>query len=385
MLELYDNTLREGEQSIGISFSKSQKIDILKKQIAAGIKKIEAGFIAVSDYERETLKKIANMDFDARIFSLSRLLKSDIDDVYNIGLRNITVFTSSSDLLMEKKLHTTEEELIEQIKTLVDYCKKKHMYVRFSCEDATNTPKERLIKFYSAAYENGADYASVPDTCGIGSPNSIYDLIKTLKSNVKIPFSIHTHNDFGLALANTIAAYNAGVDEVQATINGFGERAGNCPLSEVVVAMKQLYNEDMGIDMKSVVPLSKTVASYCNYNISPNHPLTGKNVFTCQSGLHVAIMSKDKRCYMPFDPEIIGRHVKISFGKQSGKSNIYLLCDMLGISLDNNQVKKVLERIKELSYEKKGDVSTEEVIDIIKSKKIQLNSNFTMPRHIYLH
>lgn len=102
MLELYDNTLREGEQSIGISFSKSQKIDILKKQIAAGIKKIEAGFIAVSDYERETLKKIANMDFDARIFSLSRLLKSDIDDVYNIGLRNITVFTSSSDLLMEK-------------------------------------------------------------------------------------------------------------------------------------------------------------------------------------------------------------------------------------------------------------------------------------------
>ena len=116
MLELYDNTLREGEQSIGISFSKSQKIDILKKQIAAGIKKIEAGFIAVSDYERETLKKIANMDFDARIFSLSRLLKSDIDDVYNIGLRNITVFTSSSDLLCGGSTGCQSEKSLKKLK-----------------------------------------------------------------------------------------------------------------------------------------------------------------------------------------------------------------------------------------------------------------------------
>lgn len=345
-MQLYDNTLREGEQSIGISFNKEEKLDIVKALIDIGIKNIEVGFIAVSEYEQESIKNILSHDFNANLFSLSRMLQSDIDLAHKCGLKNITVFTSSSDLLMKYKLKKSEDQVNEEIKQTISYCKEKGMYVRFSCEDATQTPVERLIRFYNTAYEYGADYASVPDTCGVATPNSMYRLIKDLKANVRIPVSVHTHNDFGLAVGNSVMGYLAGADELQATVNGFGERAGNCSLIEIIMILKQLYSVDLGIKLDKLVSLSRLVEKYSNQDLPNNYPVTGKYVFSYQSGLHVALLKHDKKCYTPFPPEMIGRKHEIIFGKQAGKSNIELLCDEMRIELSESEMIHVLDQVK---------------------------------------
>lgn len=372
-MQLYDNTLREGEQSIGISFNRDEKLDIVKALVDIGIKNIEVGFIAVSEYEQASIKNILSHDFDANLFSLSRMLQADIDLAYNCGLKNITIFTSSSDLLMKYKLRKSEDQVNEEIKQTISYCKRKGMYVRFSCEDATQTPLERLIRFYTTAYEYGADYASVPDTCGVATPDSMYRLIQALKANVKIPLSVHTHNDFGLAVGNSVMGYLAGADELQATVNGFGERAGNCSLIEIIMILKQLYSIDLGIRLDKVKALSKLVEKYSKQTLPNNYPITGKYVFSYQSGLHVSLLKHDKKCYTPFPPEMIGRKHEIIFGKQAGKSNIELLCNEMGIELGEAEMLDVLNQVK-IKALNNAIVPKSEVENLIKKKLTTQNN-----------
>lgn len=373
-LQIYDNTLRDGEQQIGVSFSKKDKILIAKKISEIGVKNIEAGFIAVSENERKIIKDLNQMDIGANIFCLARLRREDIDLAIKCGVKNITIFTCASDILLKYKLHKTAAEVLEKIKYLISYCKEHSMYVRFSCEDATRTDIERLVLFYNTAYEYGADYVSVPDTCGVGTPETIGNLIKSLKHELKLPISIHCHNDLGLALSNTIAAVKEGVDEVQLTINGLGERAGNTAFEEFVMAMKVGYDVTLPIKYDQIMKLSKLVEKLSGERIGNNKPIVGKNAFCHESGLHVAALLKNQKTYEAFSPSIIGRKHTIAFGKHSGKANIEFLLRKHSVELSDQEKESLVTTIKKKA-EEEGKSSRElyfYVNHLILSKKQKL-------------
>lgn len=365
-LQIYDNTLRDGEQAIGVAYSSTEKKEIIKKLTRIGIKNIEAGFIAVSYDEQLAIRDIVTKFPDVNIFCLARMCKQDIDLAYNNGVRNITIFTCASDELLKYKLKKDESQLLEDIKTCISYCKSKNMFVRFSCEDATRSSVERLKKLYKCAQDYGADFASVPDTSGVATPERIYKLITKLKKEVNIPFSIHCHNDLGLATSNSIAAVLAGVEEVQTTINGIGERAGNTSFEEFVSIMQLIYGINLGVNLKGIVGLSEYVSKISNIPIPVNKPIIGKHVFSHESGLHVKIVNQgNTHCYEPFDPREINRTHNISFGKHSGIANINFLCDKYDIKIDDESKRKVLFEIKNNHIYQKG-ISDIDVLSIIK-------------------
>ncbi len=363
-ITIYDNTLRDGEQQVGISFTTDQKIQIAKQLDRLGVPRIEAGFIAVSDEERESIKSVNECGLKADIFCLARLLKSDIDLALDAGLKHITIFTCASDLLINYKLKTTEDNIMENIKKLISYCKENDMFVRFSCEDATRAPMDRLCRFYNIAYSCGADFASVPDTCGISSPQTITTLIQILKNNVEIPLSIHCHNDLGLATANTLSAMQAGVNEVQLTVNGIGERVGNASFEEVVIDSKLFFDYDFNLDIHKLRDLCCLVSKLSGVKIPNNKPIFGKHAFCHESGLHVQALRNNPHTYEPFPPEMIGLEHSISFGKHSGKSNLDFLLERIGRTLSEVDKEHVLKEIKFRAIEERI-LSEKSVISII--------------------
>ncbi len=363
---LYDNTMRDGEQTVGVSFSMKDKVTIATRLVKAGITHFEAGFAVVSDEERRTIRSIVEKNITQYVFSLARLTKEDVDEAIEAGVKHVTLFIPSSDPMIQARLNCSEQEIENRISQVVDYAKKLELFVKFSCEDATRTPLERLVKFYTIAREFGADYISLPDTTGIGTPEHITGLVKTLKQEVKLPISFHGHNDLGLAVANSIAAVKAGADEIQITVNGLGERAGNTPMDEFVLATKVGYGIDLDIDLIEMVELSRLLTEITGIELASNKPIVGKNSFCHESGIHVqALLKEDLGTYEPFPPEWIGRKHEVAFGKHSGRSNIRFLCRQVGLSLNPEEENEVFERIKSLSQTRGYGIERGEVLEII--------------------
>lgn len=366
-IQIYDNSLRDGEQSVSVAYTTEEKKQIAKKLCEVGIKKFEAGFIAVSEYERKTIEEILTLNLPAQVFCLARLTKKDVDLAIEIGVQNITLFTCSSDALIKYKIKKEIDEIKSDIYNVVTYAKQKGMYVRFSCEGATETPIERLIEFYNIACECGADYISVPDTSGVAIPSVFKKTIYTLKENIPIPMSVHCHNDLGLATANSLAAIDAGADEIQTTVNGMGERAGNASLEEIL-AILYIYYDVKNFNLKEMCKLSELVEKMSGVGIPDHKPIVGKNAFCHESGLHVnALLAAKTGVYEPFPPEILGKTHSVAFGKHSGKGNIEYLANKMNISLCQEAVSEILSEVKKLSN-KKVKVTSENVEELIKSK-----------------
>lgn len=365
-LQLYDNTLRDGEQTIGVAYSKEDKLRIAKQLVKTGIRNIEVGFIVVSNDEKDSIKSIIEADLEANIFCLSRLDKQDVKEALKLGVKNITLFVPASDNLLRTKYKKSILEIKNNIINCIEYAKKNNMFVRFSCEDATQTPFERLVEFYLLAEQAGADYFSIPDTCGVGIPSSIGNLVKELKKNLKVPLSIHCHNDMNLATANSLAAFESGIDEIQVTVNGLGERVGNTSLDEVVMIMKKYFQLDLGINLLEMVKLAEMVSKISNINIPYNKPIIGKNAFRHESGLHVqAVLHGSKGVYEPFPPEWLGKKHQVAFGKHMGKSNIQYLCEKENIPLSSSHEKWLVNKIKNIAMIKRREISSDEVMKYV--------------------
>ncbi len=363
---LYDDTLREGEQTVGVAFSVEDKVRIATQLDKAGITGFEAGFAAVSEEERRAIRAVVEKFPDARAFSLSRLMEEDIKATLEAGARYIAIFVPSSDSMIQAKLSCSARELERRIPKLVEYSKKQGLFVRFSCEDSTRTPLERLFKFHTLAREAGADCTSIADTAGVGLPERIAGLVRALKEEIGLPISVHCHNDLGLAVANSLAACRAGADEVQVTVSGLGERAGNTPMDEFVVAMKAGYGIDIGIDLIEMAHLSSLVSAITGLDVAFNKPVLGRNVFRHESGIHVqALLSEEFETYQAFPPEWVGRRHEVAFGKHSGRSNVRFLCREIGIALDAETEMEIAERIKSLSQERRGEIGRNEVLKMI--------------------
>lgn len=370
---IYDSTLRDGEQMPGVSFSSDQKLAIARKLDEIGVPEIEAGFPAVSKTEQEIVKTIANEGLNAKILVLSRLKKEDIDAAIDSDVDMVLLFIASSPLHLKYKLHLSEEEIKEKVVESLEYAKDHGIAPSFSTEDSTRTPLSFLEELLMLAYESGAKRIGFTDTVGCATPQTIHYLFSHMRRLVPTPFSAHLHNDFGFGLTNALAALSSGATHVCTTINGWGERAGNVPLEQLVMALKVLYNRDLGIDTTKFKELSEMVSNFTGMPVPKTHPFVGDNIFTHESGIHVAAILENPHTYEPILPELVGNKRNLVLGKHSGKHIIKQILDDHNIDANEKLVANITTQIKELG-EKNGDVSIEEIMQIV-GKKAEENND----------
>ncbi len=348
-IAVFDTTLRDGEQTPGVSLPVSYKIQIAKQLDKLGVDVIEAGFPSASKGEFEAVKEIANLGLNAKICGLARMVKGDIDAAIKADVDMVHIFIPTSKIQVEHTIKKSREEIIEISVECVEYVKSHGVECMFSAMDATRTEMDYLKRIYKAVEEAGVNIVNVPDTVGIATPFKFYDMIRELREHLKVPIDVHCHNDFGLATANTYAAVLAGANEVQVTVNGIGERAGNAALEEVVAL---LYAEGFktNIRMEYLVETSRLVERLTGVKLPPNKPIVGENAFSHESGIHAHGVLKDARTFEPgiITPEMVGHKRRIVIGKHAGRHQIKKMLEDAGYIVDEESLTKIVEKVKEL-------------------------------------
>lgn len=330
-----------------------QKVRIARQLSKLGVDVIEAGFPASSEGEFIATKKILEeVGEDTEVIGLARANKYDIDKVISTGLSSIHIFIATSDIHLKYKLKMSRDEVLDKIYDSIRYAKDHGLVVEYSPEDATRTENEFLIRSVKTALEAGADRINIPDTVGTMDPFRFYNLIKEIVSvvNGKI-VSVHCHNDFGLATANSIAGVAAGARQVHVTVNGIGERAGNASLEEVVMALKKLMGFDVNIKTWMLYETSKLVSEITGIPIPYFKAIVGENAFGHEAGIHVHGVVENPLTYEPISPEEVGNFRRIALGKHSGIHGLKKVLEDQGIYLNDDQLKIVLQEVKKLADE----------------------------------
>src|ERR1044072_6407959 len=281
-VRIFDTTLRDGEQTPGVSIKPEQKLKIAIKLSELGVDTIEAGFPVVSDGEKEGVKNIVKENLNTEICVLARTIKSDIDSAIDCGVNYVHTFIATSDIHMQYKLKMSRQQVLEKALWAVEYAKTHGLKVEFSAEDATRSDRKFLIDVFKAVTKAGADRIDIPDTVGYSTPEYIRSLVQEIRSKMDNPISVHCHNDFGLAVANSISAINAGASCAHVTINGLGERAGNASLEEFVMGLQCLYSIKHNIKVNLLYEISKFVSNTMGVIVQPNKAIIEENDFGIQ-------------------------------------------------------------------------------------------------------
>lgn len=356
-VKIFDTTLRDGEQTPGVSFTPEQKVRIANQLDELRVDVIEAGFPIVSKGEKKSVKEIANADLETEICALARSSEKDIDAGLDCGVDSIHCFIATSDIHLEKKLSLTKEEALERAVNAVEKAKDHGITVEFSAEDATRTEFEYLKDIYKAVEDAGADRINIPDTVGVTTPAAIRNLVEEIKKSVKIPISVHCHNDFGLATSNSVAAVEGGAEQIHVTVNGLGERAGNASLEEVVMSLRSLYNIKPRIKTENLVKASSLISRITGIPIPPNKAIVGDNAFAHEAGIHVHGVLESPGTYEALSPEKVGHHRRITLGKHTGRKSVKKQLDEMEIEATDEQIEEITERLKELGD--KGKIITD--------------------------
>lgn len=369
-INIYDTTLRDGEQTPGVFFSIDEKIEIAHKLDELGIPQIEAGFPRVSENEKEAVKRIANEGLDASIICLTRTKKEDINAALDADVDGIITFMGLSDLHLKVKMKKSREEVNQICMNAVDYAKDHGLYVAFSAEDATRTELPKLIDIYKQAEEHHADRIHIADTTGSINPFAMRYLVKNIREAIDIEIALHCHNDFGMAVANSIAGLMEGATSISTTVNGIGERAGNASLEELIMNLKLLYNKDLGFNTEVIHELSQLVSKYSEIPIPDSKAIVGNNVFRHESGIHVDAILQDPLSYEPYLPEMIGTKRQIVLGKHSGKAAVAEKLNTLNIEVDNEKLLEIVNLVKQ-EREKGEDITNDKFDEILLKANIQ--------------
>ncbi|MDP7080344.1 MAG: homocitrate synthase family protein [Candidatus Undinarchaeales archaeon] len=347
-IELYDSTLRDGEQTPGVCFTPDEKEAIARELDAVGVPIIEAGFPVVSPKEAEGVRRIVAAGLDARLVALSRLRDEDIDVAVDCGVDGVLLFIASSDVHLDHKLHMDREQVLEAVASKVAYARDRGLRVQFTPEDASRTDPAFLKEVLATAEWAGAERVGVADTVGILDPAATRRLVRTAMEAVKVPVSVHLHNDLGLATANTLAAFEEGVVAAAVTVNGIGERAGNASLEEVAASLAVHYGYDCGIDLSRLTELSELVSHLTGIPVPGNKAVVGPNTFTHESGIHVAAVLEEPATYEPFPAELVGGRRNLVFGKHSGRKAVRHLLRKEGLAHGPDAVGRVLALLKDV-------------------------------------
>ena len=347
-IRIFDTTLRDGEQTPGVSFTPEQKLEIAYQLDRLGVDTIEAGFPAASRGEQQAFREIVKAGLKAEICALTRTLKHDIDAALRCDAPYIHTFISTSEVQMKHALGMSRDQVLEATVEAVEYIKDHGAICEFSPMDATRTKFDFLREVCMAAEEAGADRINIPDTVGIMSPQGMEDLIRRLKQFVNVPLSVHCHNDFGLAVANSLAGVVGGASQVHVTVNGIGERAGNAALEEVVMGLHLIYGKKTGINTRLLYATSRLVSQLTGITLQPNKAIVGENAFAHESGIHTRGVTVEPLTFEPFSPEVVGRRRRLQAGKLSGKHGIKAELEEAGLYPTESQLKRIVQRVKEL-------------------------------------
>lgn len=376
-----DTTLRDGEQAPGASLNIEQKLTIAKQLDSLGVDSIEAGFPASSKEDFEAVRLISSKVKRPLISALSRCHKEDIkltaESFKDAKRWGIALFLGTSPILRKYSLNKSKEQIIEILKDGIKFAKKFTGTIAFGAEDATRTEPEFLYRVYEEAIDSGVRVIGFPDTVGWLVPEQVKEMINGIKRNVpnlkRAFLATHFHNDLGLAVANSLAAVECGVNIVQCTINGLGERAGNASLEELVMALKtrkDYYKVRLNVDTKELFRTSQLVAELTGIGVSPHKPIAGRNVFATEAGIHQAALLKERTTYEIIKPEEVGQKgTTLVLGRHSGKHAIHDRLQKLGYRLvgrnGEDRLNVIYQRFKELAGTKK-EVSDEELTTITK-------------------
>lgn len=368
-----DTTLRDGEQAPGNSMLAYEKVEMALQLEKLGVDVIEAGFAAASPDDAESVKQIAGTIKRATVCSLSRCKKEDIDIAY-AALKDavharLHLFLACSPLHMLYKLEMTEEEVLAKIEESVSYARTLFEEVQFSCEDATRSEIPFLLKAVEKAVTCGAQIIGLPDTVGYSYPDEIKSLFLTVTNKYPdVVFSAHCHNDLGLAVANTLAAIEGGAKQIDCTVNGIGERAGNTSVEEVVLSLHTRvdhFQAETNVCLKQICPTSQMLAAITGTKIPVNKPIIGKNVFLHESGIHQHGVLQDRRTYEILDPAELGIvQNNIVLGKHSGKHALSEYLESMDIKVGEEELNDLFERFKALA-DKKKQVTHKDIMYLI--------------------
>ncbi|MBQ8554953.1 MAG: 2-isopropylmalate synthase [Clostridia bacterium] len=376
-IKIFDTTLRDGEQSPGCSMNLKEKIEVARCLERLKVDVIEAGFAIASPGDFESVQTIANTVKDCSVASLARATAKDIDCAWDAvkGAADprIHLFIATSPLHMEYKLKMTPEQVLERTSAMVAHAKKYVSNIEFSCEDATRSDTEFLIRVVDAAIKAGATVINLPDTTGYTTPDEMRRLIEDVIAGVpdsdKAEFSVHCHNDLGMAVANSLAGVLGGARQIECTINGLGERAGNTALEEVVMAMHtrpDIFTEhDCRLDTTQIFRASKTVYNIIGQSAPLNKPIVGVNAFRHESGIHQHGVLANRKTYEILTPESVGVVMdNIVLGKHSGKHALASRLKEMGYELDDTELQRCFEEFKVLC-DKKKSVTNEDLVAIV--------------------
>ncbi|PKM60651.1 MAG: 2-isopropylmalate synthase [Firmicutes bacterium HGW-Firmicutes-4] len=389
IVKIFDTTLRDGEQSPGCSMNLKEKLEMAKQLERLRIDVIEAGFAIASPGDFESVQLVANEIKNATVASLARSTEKDITTAYEAlkGAVNprIHYFLATSDIHMEYKLRMSPEAVLEKAIAMAKFARNLCGEVEFSAEDASRTRPEFLYQVLEGVINQGVTIVNVPDTVGYTTPGEYFKFIEGIRNNVpnidKATISVHVHDDLGLGVANSLAAIQAGAGQVECTVNGIGERAGNAALEEIVMALKtryDVYQVDTNIDTTQIYRSSRLLSKLTGVRVQPNKAIVGENAFAHESGIHQHGMMANKETYEIMTPESIGlKENKMVLGKHSGKHAFVDKLTSLGYTLSDEEVLDLFNQFKVLA-DKKKVISDKDILALVEQKQLAIPEVYSL-------
>jgi len=362
---LYDTTLRDGEQTVGVVLDSGQKLEIARALDELGIDRIEAGFPRVSQDDWEAVKLIAAAGLKAEVWGFSRAVPADLEALVELGVRHSVIESPISDLKLEA-IGVSRQKMLGRITSAMAFAAEHGIHAAFFGVDSTRAEPDFYDQVYSSAIEAGAREVAVVDTLGIASPEAVSELVtRTVAlAGPAVPVHFHGHNDFGLATAAAVAAVRAGAGWIHGTINGMGERAGNANLGEVALTLRALYGVESNLRLDRIREVSEQVRELSGYALEPWKPVTGETLFRRESGA-VASQFHDPPSIEPYSSELVGAERGIVLGKKSGLDSVRIKAEELGLDLPEERRAEVLAAVKQLGERKRGLVTDDEFRELV--------------------
>ena len=339
-------------------------MNIARRLDEIGVQRVEAGFPAAAQDEMDALKAIVKESLEAEVIGFARALKSDIDAVIECGCFGIMLSFPPSDIHLKYKLGISRQEYLERAVNCVEYAKDHGLYVTYSAEDSTRTELSFLLTVFKTVIDCGVDCPRIVDTLGICTPTLMNKYVSAVKKLTSLPIEVHCHDDHGMAVANSIAAFEAGASVISSSVNGIGERTGIAPTEEVIITLHNLYGI-RGFKTEGLYDLCKFVEKISGIIIPLNKPVSGENVFSHVSGIHQAAVLKQAITYEPYPPEIIGRKRRFILGKLSGSHAVEAKLKEYGISVSKDETLKITEKVKTLSEIRRSAITDNEFLSLV--------------------
>jgi isopropylmalate/homocitrate/citramalate synthase len=363
---LYDTTLRDGEQTVGVVLDPEQKLEVARLLDELGVDRIEAGFPRVSQDDWDAVRLVSGAGLRAEIWGFSRAVPADLEALVELGVRHSVIESPISDLKLQA-IGVARATMLERITGAMRFAAEHGIHGAFFGVDSTRAERDFYEQVYAAAVEAGAREAVVVDTLGIASPEAVADLVGRTVELVgpSVPVHFHGHNDFGVATAAAAAAVRAGASWIHGTINGMGERAGNANLGEVALALRALYGIESNLRLEKIREVSERVRELSGYALEPWKPVTGETLFRRESGA-VASQFHDPPSIEPYSCELVHAERAIVLGKKSGLDSIRIKARELGVELDDERQRELLAGVKALGARKRGLVTDAEFLELVR-------------------